>query len=665
MFRKKSLKVKLSLILIGIVLLISVSSVLLSNIFLKRFYLAKKNQTLISTFEKIDDMYAAELQGKTTESGENSSTDESLGSYAIPDSGISDELCLQLDKLSQTRNLSVIIYRDMSSPIFDYMLKSNTKLLLYSSLGMNQNSKVESSNIYSDYINADKSGDAASVKTDSYEIEKVNVKRLGASYIYLAGTFKNGDHILIRASFSSITESAALSNQFFLYISLVAALIGFVVMYFVSNRFLGPITVLTNIAKRMSELDFTAKYEVKTEDEVGVLGNSMNMLSETLEQALAELKEANTELKKDLEKKEQIDAMRKEFLSNVSHELKTPIALIQGYAEGLMDNINDDEESKEFYCEVIVDEARKMNQMVKKIMDLNQLEFGYNTLTMEHFDIIAMIRAVIAKSDILLKQKEINLAFDEDAPIYVWSDAYMSEEVFTNYLTNAINHADGEKRIDIQLEKKEKTVKITVHNTGEQIPEEDLSKLWDKFYKVDKARTREYGGSGVGLSIRYHDGEFRIYWGDPDRGFFMVKAKDPEGEWSKPVCVKEIKGLIDCCPFWDDNGDVYLSHGYAGSRAGVKSILGLLQMNKEGDATVGDTRIIYDGHTSQPTIEGTKMYKRNGYYYIFAPASIIFFKFTIKPTCIEFGCKRYFSMDGNSSLRAIFLCFLIISYRSL
>ena len=501
MFRKKSLKVKLSLILIGMVLLISVSSVLLSNIFLKRFYLAKKNQTLISTFEKIDDMYAVELQGKTTESGESGSTDEGLESYVIPDSGISDELYLQLDKLSQTRNLSVIIYRDMSSPIFDYMLKSNTKLLLYSSLGMNQNSKVESSNIYSDYINADKSGDAASVKTDNYEIEKVNVKRLGASYIYLAGTFKNGDHILIRASFSSITESAALSNQFFLYISLAAALIGFVVMYFVSNRFLGPITVLTNIAKRMSELDFTAKYEVKTEDEVGVLGNSMNMLSETLEQALAELKEANTELKKDLEKKEQIDAMRKEFLSNVSHELKTPIALIQGYAEGLMDNINDDEESKEFYCEVIVDEARKMNQMVKKIMDLNQLEFGYNTVTMEHFDIIAMIRAVIAKSDILLKQKEINLAFEEDAPIYVWSDAYMSEEVFTNYLTNAINHADGEKRIDIQLEKKEKTVKITVHNTGEQIPEEDLSKLWDKFYKVDKARTREYGGSGVGLSI--------------------------------------------------------------------------------------------------------------------------------------------------------------------
>ena len=447
-------------------------------------------------------MYAAELQGKTTESGESSSTDESLGSYDIPDSGISDELYLQLDKLSQTRNLSVIIYRDMSSPIFDYMLKSNTKLLLYSSLGMNQNSKVESSNIYSDYINADKSGDAASVKTDSYEIEKVNVKRLGASYIYLAGTFKNGDHILIRASFSSITESAALSNQFFLYISLVAALIGFVVMYFVSNRFLGPITVLTNIAKRMSELDFTAKYEVKTEDEVGVLGNSMNMLSETLEQALAELKEANTELKKDLEKKEQIDAMRKEFLSNVSHELKTPIALIQGYAEGLMDNINDDEESREFYCEVIVDEARKMNRMVKKIMDLNQLEFGNDVVTMERFDLVSLVKGVIQSASILAQQKEAKILFNEEEPVYVWADEFKVEEVVTNYISNALNHLEGDKVIDVKLIRKPgNVIRTTVFNTGKPIPAEDLDKIWIKFYKVDKARTREYGGSGIGLSI--------------------------------------------------------------------------------------------------------------------------------------------------------------------
>lgn len=496
MFWKKSLKVKLSLILLCMVLLISVSSVGLSNIFLTRYYFYDKNQTLISAFESINAMYAAELEN------DKALTEDGNQRYSIPSSSISDELCLKLDQFSQNRNLSIIIYRDMGGAIFDYLLRSSsTKLLLYSSLGMNQDSKVESSNIYSDYINSDKNDSEIRMMTDNYKIRKVDVKRLGASYIYLEGTFNNGDHILIRASVAGITESVRISNRFFLYISLIAAMIGFLVMYFVSNRFLGPITVLTNIAKRMSQLDFTVKYQVKTEDEVGILGNSMNMLSEALEQALAELKAANAELKKDLEKKEQIDAMRKEFLSNVSHELKTPIALIQGYAEGLLDNINEDEESRQFYCEVIVDEAQKMNQMVKKLMALNQLEFGYNTVSMEHFDIIALIHAVIAKSDILLKQKEAKLVFDWKEPLYVWSDAYMTEEVFTNYLTNAINHVDGERRIEIRIEKRGDTVRISVFNTGEQIPESDIDNIWDKFYKVDKARTREYGGSGVGLSI--------------------------------------------------------------------------------------------------------------------------------------------------------------------
>lgn len=495
MFWKKSLKVKLSLILIGMVLLISMLAVSLSNIFLNRYYRYDKNQSLISAFETINDIYTDGLES----SGHNK---ENFGqSYTIPNSNVSDELYLRLDRLSQSKTLSIIIYRDMGSYIFDYLSRNNIKLLLYSSLGMNQNSKVESNNIYRDYINSSKSETNNAIVTSEYRIRQVDVKRLGASYIYLDGTLKNGDRVLIRASVAGITESVALSNRFFVYISLAAAVIGSFVIYFVSNRFLGPITVLTNIAERMSKLDFNVKYQVRTEDEVGVLGNSMNVLSETLEKALMELKTANTELTRDLEKKEQVDAMRKEFLSNVSHELKTPIALIQGYAEGLLDNINDDEESRQFYCEVIVDEAQKMNRMVRKLMDLNQLEFGYNTINMEHFDIVGMIQAVIAKSDILLKQKEIQIVFDDQDPVYVWSDAYMAEEVFTNYLTNAINHAEGERKIEISIVKKAETVKIVVFNTGEQIPDADIANIWDKFYKVDKARTREYGGSGVGLSI--------------------------------------------------------------------------------------------------------------------------------------------------------------------
>ena len=502
MFRKKSLKVKLSLILIGMVLLISVSSVLLSNIFLKRFYLAKKNQTLISTFEKIDDMYAVELQGKTTESGESGSTDEGLESYVIPDSGISDELYLQLDKLSQTRNLSVIIYRDMSSPIFDYMLKSNTKLLLYSSLGMNQNSKVESSNIYSDYINADKSGDAASVKTDNYEIEKVNVKRLGASYIYLAGTFKNGDHILIRASFSSITESAALSNQFFLYISLVVALIGFVVMYFVSNRFLGPITVLTNIAKRMSELDFTAKYEVKTEDEVGVLGNSMNMLSETLEQALAELKEANTELKKDLEKKEQIDAMRKEFLSNVSHELKTPLTSISGYAEIMKNGLVKPEDMKVF-SERIYNEASRLITLVEDIIKLSKLDEGAIEVEKEDVDLYELTREIVSRLAPQAESRNVHLEVTGENVIYHGVRQILDEMIY-NICENAVKYNKKGGSVSVWVGATLKGKKVIVSDTGIGIPKDQQERIFERFYRVDKSHSKETGGTGLGLSIVKH-----------------------------------------------------------------------------------------------------------------------------------------------------------------
>ena len=194
--------------------------------------------------------------------------------------------------------------------------------------------------------------------------------------------------------------------------------------------------------------------------------------------------------------------MRKEFLSNVSHELKTPIALIQGYAEGLKEGINDDAESREFYCDVIIDEAAKMNDMVKKLLTLNQLEFGNDVISMERFDIAALIRNYIQSVEILTKQKDIQVRFDNmPFAVYVWADEFKVEEVFGNYFSNAIHYASGDKIIDVKLIKTDNKVKVSVFNTGEPIPEESLSHLWEKFYKVDKARTREYGGSGVGLSI--------------------------------------------------------------------------------------------------------------------------------------------------------------------
>ena len=234
-------------------------------------------------------------------------------------------------------------------------------------------------------------------------------------------------------------------------------------------------------------------------------------MSEKLEQTISELKSANNELQRDIERKTQIDDMRKEFLSNVSHELKTPLALIQGYAEGLKECINDDEQSRDFYCDVIMDEASKMNTMVKKLLTLNELEFGGEQAKMERFDIAQLITGKLASIQILADQKEAQMSYEGEAPLQVWGDELRVEEVLTNYLSNALNHVErlpetearpgGSARIVVSSGRADGRVRISVYNTGRPVPEEDLDRIWDKFYKVDKARTREYGGSGVGLSI--------------------------------------------------------------------------------------------------------------------------------------------------------------------
>ncbi len=336
---------------------------------------------------------------------------------------------------------------------------------------------------------------------DSHQIGKYMDSRLGTKYLILWGTLQDGSMILMRTPLESIRESVTISNRFLAYVGIVGVIISGVICYFVTRRITNPILQLAELSRRMTNLEFDAKFQSRGKDEIDYLGEHMNVLSETLEQTISELKSANNELLIDIEKKDRMDEMRKEFLSNVSHELKTPLALIQGYAEGLQDCINDDAQSREFYCEVIIDEAGKMNRMVKQLLTLNQLEFGNDAVVMERFDLTEMIQGVIDATSILRQQHGIALSFSQEKPIYVWADEFKVEEVLTNFMSNAIHHADGEKRIVISLAEGAERVRVSVFNTGMQIPKEELTQIWEKFYKVDKARTREYGGSGIGLSI--------------------------------------------------------------------------------------------------------------------------------------------------------------------
>ena len=337
----------------------------------------------------------------------------------------------------------------------------------------------------------------------NYTLLRLKDERLQSEYLVLLGNLRDGGSVYMRTAVESIRESASITNRFYFVASMGAIVISALLIIFLSQGISHPIRSLSNIARRMSELDFEAEYVPKQYEsrEIAELGTSINELSETLEETISELKTANVSLKKDIEKKEQIDEMRKEFLSNVSHELKTPLALIQGYAEGLKECINDDAESRDFYCDVIMDESEKMNHMVKQLLTLNQLEFGNDKVEMTRFDITELIGGVIQSSSIMAAQKQVDIQFYREGAVYVWGDEFKVEEVITNFLTNAMNHAEGEKRITIRFSMHDHLVRTSVFNTGKPIPEEDLDKIWEKFYKVDKARTREYGGSGIGLSI--------------------------------------------------------------------------------------------------------------------------------------------------------------------
>nr|MCR4924173.1 HAMP domain-containing histidine kinase [Lachnospiraceae bacterium] len=252
---------------------------------------------------------------------------------------------------------------------------------------------------------------------------------------------------------------------------------------------------------RMTNLDFDAKYSSGGHNEIAVLGEHINELSERLEATISDLKTANDKLKYDLDKKIELEEMRTEFLSSVSHELKTPIALIQGYAEGLKDNVNSDEESRNFYCDVIIDESKKMNTLVKSLLELNELENSKEKLNIENFDLSLVIKNCISNIKLLAEQNEVCIIFNENEPIYVKADEFKTEQIINNYLANAIHYAKNEKKVEVSVKERGQLAHIEVFNTGDNIPDSHITKLWDKFYKVDKARTREYGGSGIGLSI--------------------------------------------------------------------------------------------------------------------------------------------------------------------
>ena len=323
-----SIRVKLFLILTASILSIVVLLILVNTFIYEPFYSYSKQNSLLDTYKKINNYYNEGAQNVN--------------------------IHLELEKLAETNGIDIII-------------KSNEGILMFAT------NKDFLTNIAQIDISQDKgifkifNNEDVLYSNENTIIKTVNDKATGINYMVLSGKLDNGNGLYMRLPLASIQESAKISNTFLYMTGICIICISAVLIPFISRRFTNPILELDSIAKKMANLDFSKKYRVKdTDDEINNLGRSINRMSSQLEKTIRKLQETNAALEKDIEKKSKIDEMRKQFISDVSHELKTPIALIQGYAEGLKENVNTDEESRKFYAEVILDEASKMDQLVKK-----------------------------------------------------------------------------------------------------------------------------------------------------------------------------------------------------------------------------------------------------------------------------------------------------------
>lgn len=459
----KSVRFKLFFIMCVVILIIVLFLILINSIVLENFYIYSKTATIKQVYQKVNNYYASENPNINLET--------------------------ELKKIAYKNNFDILIKTDTNLIIF-----TSDKEFLSSTYILKDINEITRENINTQ--NDKKNNLNIKITTD--ETNNIN-------YMFLTGILDNGYVLYIRMPISPIKESVKISNTLLLMIGGVTLAVAGVVASFISKKFTNPILQLNDIANKMAKLDFSQKYRVTdTEDEINELGRSINTMSDKLETTIKQLQKSNIELEKDIEEKSKIDDMRKQFISDVSHELKTPIALIQGYAEGLIENVSTDEESRRFYAEVILDETNKMDRLVKQLLELMKLEYGKKEFNNEKFDINELINEVIRKCEVMLQKNNIQVEFESKKPIYVWADEFYIEQVVTNYFTNAIKHTEeigNNKKIKITVKQLNDKMRITVFNTGKTIPEEDLTRIWGRFYKVNSSRNRQDGGTGIGLAL--------------------------------------------------------------------------------------------------------------------------------------------------------------------
>lgn len=458
----RSLKAKMFFVLCGFIVMIILLFYLSNALLLERYYTIRKIGFMTDTYERLREL-------------------QSEGGEAVEE---------EIDRLIYDRNLNIFIYPEVDK------LKNKFPNL-------------------TDYLNSEQLQEKETIikEQDSYTIRKIALGRISSEGLLFIGHLNNDRKVIMYIPVASIRASADILNELLAYIALFSIMAGTVLSLLMAGKITKPILRISRMSEKMKSLDFTNRYQGRRNDEIQVLGENMNSLSQILDHTLTELKEKNRLLSLDIHQKERNEKMRKQFLQNASHQLKTPIAIVKGYAEGLMDDVADNEESRIKYASTIFKEADKMDGLVMRILSLARLEADNSVLKPERFDIACLIKEMFIELSPLFEQHGIAPVYRGDAPIMVCADRNMIADVLSNYKYNAVQHVDAVKKIEVSASVDKDRVRIGVYNSGASIPVNEIAYIWQPFYKLE--HPVGYKGTGLGLSIvaavmKLHNKDFGI-----------------------------------------------------------------------------------------------------------------------------------------------------------
>jgi len=310
-------------------------------------------------------------------------------------------------------------------------------------------------------------------------------------YTYVS---REGLILRLQTTLNPIQQGIQLTQDFYLWILLFGGLLAFLLSFLFSRRIARPIEDLTEVAGEMSRMNFEVRYTGEEKGEIGELGNTLNHLTKALQETIDQLEQ-------ELEKEKNLKKLRREFIARVSHELKTPIAVIKGYSEALEDGIYQSPREREGYVKIIQEESLKMDHMLREILDLSRLETRHMELKEEALEIQPYTQKIIEKLKGIDTEKKLILRNElKDPKTLIKGDAYRLEQIVSNFIKNALEHSEGSE-VEVRLREEEKSqgparIRMEIKNPGNPLSQEEQEKIWESFYKREEKK-----GSGLGLSI--------------------------------------------------------------------------------------------------------------------------------------------------------------------